>query len=217
MNQSHVMKDLEFIKSAREEIFELMKRLDIPVTNSSFSVGKFILSIAPLGRTFGFWIVGQREMKHSWISDKAGSLSVMTPGREMMVSGNRVSTIEEFIGTDAGYPNIEFEWVGFDKTADVKKGALTYVRIDLSDTHYANYKKKNVGDGFLSFDSIQGDSSSFELPEKMEDALVLLGETINQKIDYDEKVDEIIRNSGLEEFLAELRKLAKRKPIMSRD
>jgi hypothetical protein len=217
MKEVRVMKDLEFIKLAREEIFELMKRLDIPVTNSSFSVGKFVLSIAPLGRTFGFWIVGEKEIKHSWISDKAGSLSVTTPGRETMVSGNRVSTIEEFVGIDSEYPNIEFEWIGFNKSKDVKKGALTYVRIDLSDTHYANYKKENVGKGFLSFNSIEGDLSISNLPEKLEGALEILGEAFNQKIDYDEKVDEIISNSGLEEFLKELRLLANRKPSISRD
>lgn len=201
-----------------EEIVALLEKLGIAKDAGPHSVGKFDMDISKEGKSFAFWLIGKKRDNQAWIFNRGRSLIVVVVGEKTMVSDLFGLKIIKHIGDYLKYPHMELHWIGWDKSEDMRKGTLTYAQLDFSSSQHAFYQKEYIEEDFPEFYSIYNNLSSPGFFKKMEEAGDMLEEVIVKRIDFDVEVDKLIRDSGLEGFLKELRILAEnKKPILLRD
>lgn len=208
------MKNLSYVKSADEEIFKYFERLGFERKDGNRMMGKYDVRISWTDRSLLFGEEDNKDKSTLILSNGSTLIVIDSYGKTIISDKFGLKKITKIFGSIEHYPCVVFEWIGWNKSEQVRKGALTSVRAMLGDTKVVNYEKKDNEEGFIS-SKLVADSLSFSsFPKKLEEAKDILGIEIKINIDFDKEIDETIKNSGLEKFLEELNSLAIKKPIL---
>jgi hypothetical protein len=203
----------EYIAAVLDEIIELSVKIGIPLADGFCPVGKFMVEVSSDKQSFSFWEEGRREEKITTISGHARILSILTLGRMMTINvvDQNFPSIEELVWGDCDYPRCGFVWIGWDKTENIKKGMLSYVRVELYEKLHLAYQKKTAGEGYLVINPTGIRLLSYKLPKKLEKVRKISGVSFSHRIEFDAKIKRIICISNIEDFLEELRLSAESK------
>lgn len=224
------MQKIDGIEPVHKKILETLGIHGALSENTIFHVGNFDVEVSSgishKCKNISFWLVGQKERKYTKLELGAGTgdcLTVFTEKNEEVLNSSPTLPVIGYHpsitirdGFNAAYPKVWREYTGGDflfggkKFPDsIEKGDLVFFRVDIDERQFANYQRNELAKSFRVRHITGGDLSAFGLPEKLEDAEKVFGIPIIKNIDFDQKVEEIIRNSELEKFLKELGQLEK--------
>lgn len=200
-----------------ETCADKLKESDLPCTNGIYALNDFEISLTskhPGGAItgmpmFDFWRKGKRKELWTRFDGELNSFVLHKESEEKRIIfedyiGLR---IEEFIKANPVYPQFQLTWTGTEAKRKAQKGVLVLAKVNFSSTMIVSYEY--LEGSYRVYNSHGLDLAKLGLPADLDKALIVLGQPIERKIDFDAKKKELLEISGLEELSREINLLIK--------
>lgn len=174
-----------------------------------YDLGRFEVMLTPIlfrrgNQTFDFWEKGKKDQKFVRFSEDQRTLIIFEDENKIVFSDYVGLRINEYIKKYPNYPHFEFSWIG-ELIEGIPKGTLIFARVDLSGSDFVNYSFNFCSAGYNIYNPQNKDLHSLGFPENLEEADEILGVHFEKVIDFDKRKKEILKNSGLEELVQEIK------------
>lgn len=218
------VKDMKYINSLYEELRGYLQMLGIsPKSTATYWMRESGIELSVDTFSVGFRKIGENKKVGTRIffePTKGTALSIVTSegvrGFDNIVSGPEII---ECIWAGSSWPHMEIRWTGVN-TGRNRAGDLQYLGINYFDGKRKLFYSKEPASGQYVISNMSGlDPADIGLPETFEEIRYLFGYPVacSRKISFDEEVQRLVEESGLEELKIVVLECLKTGKIQLRD
>lgn len=169
-----------------------------------YSVGEFEAMLVPslVGKNepyLEFWKRGVKKKKFVRVTDRF--FIVFSENERVILSdfAGEIS-INKYMGEYPNFPLFEFSWTG-KLSEEVRIGTLKFARVDLKGSDFVSYHYDRFSGKYILYNpQKREDLLDLGVPANLEEADEIMGIPFERLINFDETLEKIQKNLGLEEF-----------------
>jgi len=179
----------------------LMKS-SLPSDKGIYSIGEFKAMLVPslVGKdkpSLEFWKKGERDQKFTRVNDLF--LIIFEKEGNVILSNHAGLKINKSVGKYPNFPCYEFCWTG-ESVQGIPRGTLKFLRVDFSGSDFVSCHYDKHSGRYNVYNPRKSDLQGLGFPENLEEADEISGIPLERSIDFDNIMEQIIKDLEIEEF-----------------